>query len=444
MKRKYILLLLTAAVVCSACKRDEESLFSESAAQRIQTSLNNTQKALVSATNGWEMLYFPNPESAGYSVLLQFFADGHVRAASRNPQTTANIYKEDSRSTWDIKADYGPILTFDTYNNIIHAWADPQTDGDGYLGDYEFLILEANNDYIRLKGKKHEAYVTMFRLGDNQDWRAYFDEVYAQREMIVKRNDGTEFNYNVNGTAEKMTYKNGMMIVDQAKGIWYPFVVRPNGIRFERGIELGGVTTYDFVINEDMTKLVCTNNINASFTPDKTLVENLDAKLNNKVKWKVDGNDLGGAAKTAYNNMSNALKKQGGTLRAIYMLRTGKDIITDEDTTHILVNYVYIEFKHPKSGVKTGVYEMSYNYTGDVLSYQYVQACDDAEQMATYLLNVFGGGKDKTEQGVAMLKSLMCGIFTITSATGSLINPQQLYLTDTEDIDKRLKIVATD
>jgi hypothetical protein len=53
----------------------------------------------------------------------------------------------------------------------LHAWADPDptpdaskkdyTPGDGYLGDYEFLILEANANRIMLKGKKHSAYIIL-------------------------------------------------------------------------------------------------------------------------------------------------------------------------------------------------------------------------------------------------------------------------------------------
>ncbi|MCQ2331093.1 MAG: DUF4302 domain-containing protein, partial [Paludibacteraceae bacterium] len=187
MKTKYILLVVATLIVFAGCSRDEESLFSSSASERLQAALSNAEKTLVAPANGWEMLYFPNPESAGYPVLLKFNANEQVYAATSNPQTTGNKFINDEKSTWSIKADYGPILSFDTYNVVMHAWADPRTDGDGYLGDYEFLILEVSDQCIRLKGKKHEAYVTMYPMPVDLSWEDYFKQVQAERDLIVTR-----------------------------------------------------------------------------------------------------------------------------------------------------------------------------------------------------------------------------------------------------------------
>ena len=115
-------------MVFAACSRDEESLFDKSAAQRVEAALTNATDILTSAENGWEMLYFPNQANAGYTVMLKFDEHGQVTAATRNPQTTKNAYKEDKNSTWAIRADYGPILSFDTYNGFFHYNADNSRD----------------------------------------------------------------------------------------------------------------------------------------------------------------------------------------------------------------------------------------------------------------------------------------------------------------------------
>lgn len=159
MKAKYLFIAVAVASLLSACNRDEKSLFDQSAAERSQYMLDNAQKVLVSQ-DSWEMLYFANRESRGYNIVVKFFSNGKVIASAQNALTTKNQLLTDS-STWVLANDYGPIISFDTYNKVLHAWADPREDGDGYLGDYEFLILEANANRIMLKGKKHSAYILL-------------------------------------------------------------------------------------------------------------------------------------------------------------------------------------------------------------------------------------------------------------------------------------------
>lgn len=445
MKTKHIILAIAATLVFTGCNRDEKNLFGSSASERLNIYLTNAENTFVAPVNGWEMLYFPNTESAGYPVLVKFAENGQVKAASCNPQTTGNKYKEDMKSTWAIKADYGPILTFDTYNDIMHAWADPQTDGDGFLGDYEFLILEANEKHIRLKGKKHEAYVEMYPMPADLDWEEYFKQVNAERDLIVTRNNGTKFNYSYNGQTQEMTYEDGMMVENLSDNLVYPFVVRPNCITFERPLIRWGVSSQNFTLDENKAKLISMDGVEVSFVPALTLVETLDSKLDNNVRWKLDTKDMGSESKTVYDQMSAALKKQNGTLRAIYMQREVKDSITTEgDTILNKQNYLCIEFKHPQRGVKQARYEMSYTMDNEVLNYHYLKPFEDAENMSNYLISVLGGGESKKKQGEEMIKNLMCGEFTVTSATGSLVNPQQLYLTSITSVNKKIKINATD
>jgi hypothetical protein len=156
MKTKYLLLIGLFAATMVACSRDEESLFEESAAIRAQKAIENAQNVFTSQEAGWEMAYFPNLENTakGFNMVLKFKKDGSVSVTAKNSTTTMNKIVTDSASTWQVKSDYGPILTFDTYNEVLHAWADPGGDGAGLLGDYEFLILKATPELVLLKGKK--------------------------------------------------------------------------------------------------------------------------------------------------------------------------------------------------------------------------------------------------------------------------------------------------
>ena len=175
MKAKYLVIIGLLAATFAACSRDEESLFDKPAAIRAQEAIDNAFDVLTSAENGWEMAYFPNLEASakGYNMVLKFNKNGNVSVTAKNSATTANKILTDTASTWAVKSDYGPILTFDTYNDVFHAFSDPKDNGAGFLGDYEFLILKATPELVILKGKKHSAY-TIMRPMKNTDLPAYF------------------------------------------------------------------------------------------------------------------------------------------------------------------------------------------------------------------------------------------------------------------------------
>ena len=249
MKVKYIVLVLALASVFSACSRDEENLFDKSAAERAQAALDNAIDILTAPANGWEMIYFANPDSRGYNLLVTFDKNGKVTATAKNSLTTGNVIKSDS-STWEVINDYGPILTFNTYNEVLHAWADPRSDGDGYLGDYEFLILHADANYVKLKGKKHSAYYYLYPLETGVTAAQYFSEV----EAMDKRLFGNGNLLHVQANNEEY------MLYDGASGIFmlaglgetpnteepesYPVAAMRNGIQFMNSPRALGDTRY--------------------------------------------------------------------------------------------------------------------------------------------------------------------------------------------------------
>lgn len=206
MKAKYLLLIGLFAATMVACSRDEESLFEDSAAIRAQKAVDNAFDVLTSTETGWEMAYFPNLEvdAKGYNMVLKFNKNGNVSVTAKNSATTNNKLMTDTASTWAVKSDYGPILTFDTYNDVFHAWADPGTDGAGLLGDYEFLILKATPELVLLKGKKHSAY-SILRPMKNPDVAAYFAACEKMQTKLLGKNNIVT----VNQGDEKMYLYNG-------------------------------------------------------------------------------------------------------------------------------------------------------------------------------------------------------------------------------------------
>ena len=195
MKAKYLLLIGLFAATMVACSRDEESLFDKSAAERAQEAIETAFDVLTSNEAGWEVAYFPNLEasSKGYNMVWKFNANGKVSATAKNSTTTMNKMMTDSASTWAVKSDYGPILTFDTYNDVIHAFSDPQENGAGLLGDYEFLILKATPEVVILKGKKHSAYSVM-RPMKTTNLEAYFAACEKMQSYLFGNNNVATLN----------------------------------------------------------------------------------------------------------------------------------------------------------------------------------------------------------------------------------------------------------
>ncbi len=206
MKAKYLLLIGLFAATMVACSRDEESLFDKSAAERAREAVENAQDVLSSNEAGWEMAYFPNLETSakGYNMVLKFNENGNVSVTAKNTATTMNKIMTDTASTWAVKSDYGPILTFDTYNDVFHAFSDPQENGAGLLGDYEFLILKATPEVVVLKGKKHSAYSVM-RPMKTSSLEAYFAACEKMQSYLFGNNNVATLNQG----EEKMYLYNG-------------------------------------------------------------------------------------------------------------------------------------------------------------------------------------------------------------------------------------------
>lgn len=245
MKAKYFLLIAILAATV-ACSRDEESLFDKPAAIRAQEAIDNAIDVLTSQKNGWEMAYFPLSESTaelaakGYNIVLRFDKSGYVSATAKNATTTQNKMVTDTASTWAVKSDYGPILTFDTYNDVFHAWSDPEPDGAGQMGDYEFLILKATPEVVVLKGKKRASYSVM-RPMKNADLASYFAAtenmmatLFGNNNIVALNQDGNR-KYLYNGsTGQFLSAEYGKSLVAETATV-HPVCATEDGIIVSTG-----------------------------------------------------------------------------------------------------------------------------------------------------------------------------------------------------------------
>lgn len=199
--KKYINLsmiaLLASSATFTACSREEADLFDQSAADRLATISELYTARLADKGGEWVMEYYPTnaTDSAtasqafrarGYVMLNKFKKDGTVDVAMSN-EFTGFEYEQDN-SLWAILNDLGPVLSYNSYNSVVHTFSDPSPfqigswvgyGGVGVGGDYEFVVtdLQDNANEATLKGKKRGSYTHLTRLPEGTDFKAYLKDL---------------------------------------------------------------------------------------------------------------------------------------------------------------------------------------------------------------------------------------------------------------------------
>lgn len=187
MKRILFYMTCFAALLLQACNNEVDDLFDKSAEERLDEELQTCKELLLSAENGWVLDYYPqsNQNYGGYCMTVKF-DEQQVTAASEitgDPtQTVSSLYS--------IKSDVGPTLNFDSYNDILHYFADPDNSagaglGKGYEGDYEFSIMSHTDNEIVLQGKKTKNTMHMYKLEESSE--SYLTKVAQMTEAIANR-----------------------------------------------------------------------------------------------------------------------------------------------------------------------------------------------------------------------------------------------------------------
>ena len=197
-------ILALASLSLTSCKNEVEDIFEDDAVIRLDNKKAEYVQILTDTEKGnrWQMEYFSNTEEPGYIYLMTFYKDGSVKISGSNKwinyvqsgQRTKPAFGS-AMSMWDVIADNGPVLSFNTYNPYFHLFADPydipssgsaasdrdiNETGYGHEGDYEFDIMNYSGDTLYLVGKKYELSMIMTRVKEKEkEDEAYMNEVVA-------------------------------------------------------------------------------------------------------------------------------------------------------------------------------------------------------------------------------------------------------------------------
>ncbi|NDV45592.1 DUF4302 domain-containing protein [Paludibacter sp. 221] len=322
-KAKYIILLLIAFSTF-ACSFVEDDIFGNGDGDRIDNTLKEYLEILSSAENGWLLEYYPNDTKfGGFNLYLNFSKDGKVSITGETP-----ILKEDNEkitSLFALKADMGPLLSFDTYNRILHQFSDPEPDGLGYEGDYEFIIMSANNDTISLKGKKHGIKMNMVKFPKDKTWQDFSREL----DTIIKYNPGFTMELQVNN--EKISFSESAEIgrylstsdISETDGV--PYIYTLEGIKFKEPVKVHNQTLQHFKWSGNNANLIC---IDENVTAQINHMPLNQAFINKRGNWFFDGERMGTRFTSLWNEIVENLDKKANEQLLFVYLRSPYELLS--------------------------------------------------------------------------------------------------------------------
>lgn len=431
MKRIIYALLPLIVFGFSSCVYEEKEIFSESAAIRLNESLENAEKTLIAAENGWVMQYFPTEESAGYTLLVKFDKNGLAEIAGQNKYFPA--YTTDTGS-YDVIGDNGPVLTFNTYNKVLHIFSDPKDpagtdklDGLGLQGDYEFVIIEATPDKIVMKGKKRGTNIIMTKLNNDVIWKDY----------MVSLDEMDKFLFNVKVPTLSLTVGSDVLIASNGSshifslvplggneildGFEAPFIVTGNGIYLYEPLKIGEVSVQNFKMKDDKSGLVAVEN-GSTYITGPELVQ----FINDSITW------------TANNYRIFNADKAGGEFAALYAnVVSGCKSAYKEDFGSFSFRYIGSmkgRSLHFESGKYNGNVKVDIEVDNATRKVVFKQGEDSDKNWKTY--------SKKIPAFADFLDALCSRTFTLT--TNSPMCPINMVLTDDSNPDNYFTLTMND
>ena len=260
MKNVYkIFAALVLAAAASSCVYEIEDVFPENASERVNGKALECQQLLTSSLRGWLVQYYPsaNQEFGGCTYVMVFDPDGNVTVASELAEKASDT----AVSHYSITTSSSVVLTFDTYNEYIHFWSDPDMfSGNEYGGDFELAFVSGDENRLVFRGTKTGNRIVFTALTEDQDM-----ETIIQGIIDYKSKYNTEYDIVAGDnipiaslSASSFLYGklyNVLTYLPEGAEDWeaveFPFSFTADGISLYEPLEVAGETFQDFVFEDD-------------------------------------------------------------------------------------------------------------------------------------------------------------------------------------------------
>lgn len=242
--KNFSLLLFALPLLLTSCLKDNDEVFDESASERLQAALAETRSVLRGAENGWVMDYYVGTDQVygGYTFIVKFDSLTCTACSELTPQAETSFYK--------LTTDNGPVLTFDTYNTVLHELATPSAGNyEGFHADYEFQVVSATPELVLLRGRRTGSVMQMRPLKTTSG--EYLQKVeQMQKDMLVASMttdlDGNNVTADLDLDGRQVSFystTDSTLVHDCA------FTFTDDGIRLYSAVDAFGKTLFDFSYN---------------------------------------------------------------------------------------------------------------------------------------------------------------------------------------------------
>ena len=321
----YFMTTFCVALAFTSCElKDDKEYFDENASQRSSTNIENVEKILKAAPNGWLMEYYGNLGYGGFNVMMKFDGD-QVTVASEQigPSHKAGIGDDGkvvtSTSHFKLEQSMGTILSFDDYNPTFHYFSMPNNpDGigdtsEGMYGDFEFRVMKCTPDSIVLSGKKHQNRIYMLPIPADKPWENIITEAEETEYFMSSRSytlegadrtDTTDIQIENSGRCLIFTYKDS---TDLTQTVVAPYIVNKDGFEFYNAVNVNGYELDGLLRGDTDEYFLFKNNPNLQLTTYMpTLAESLITG-----SWYLRHSSLGDYAQSKWDEMVDVLMVSG-------------------------------------------------------------------------------------------------------------------------------------
>ena len=247
--KKYIYMCLAACLLVS-CSQEEEAVYGKGNSYAKRTGETSTEyvNLLEGATNGWllSMYVGTGQQYGGYNYILKFH-QGKVTALSE--ATT-----EEDTSLYTLNFSEKSILTFDTYNKVLHQFVEPSAlFPEGKIGDNQLVIQSYENGVFTLKGQRSNNLMTLRKL--EGEATAYLSKI-RERQSLFRVSDaypvtinGKEVDFELQPSNRQFIAREGTTVIKKA------YIYTENGFKLYEPITIAGKTFSEFTLSADNSEI---------------------------------------------------------------------------------------------------------------------------------------------------------------------------------------------
>ena len=243
-------ILLTALLLLGACDQKEDAVYGKdnSYVQRTNETIDRYVSTLENAPNGWLLTLYAggNQSYGGYNVLVSF-AQGKVTAVSE-------VVPEADTSDFSLLFGEKTILSFDTYNKVLHYFVEPSfLFPHGKEGDNQFELQSYQDGVFTLRGKRSNNLVSLSRF--EGDRTAYLEKIRerASRLKSVGIAPMTINEKQVQLTLHPTLHQLSLTVEGNTQKVAYAYSDR--GLKLYEPTTIAGYTFTELAFSEDYQEL---------------------------------------------------------------------------------------------------------------------------------------------------------------------------------------------